>query len=139
MIIINNIAKYSSSLQEMDDVSYWVGATDEAEEGKWVWSSDGTDVKSGTPIWGYLYGVQPDGGTDQNCGTLYVKDFFYMHDELCSESTYGVICQPSKSSLVCGFYIHWPLNDNELYSNPLIRGVVFKVISRFCPFQRKCL
>lgn len=84
-------------MNDIGDVNYWVGATDEAYEGKWEWVSDKTSVRHGTPLWGRMYGHQPDGGDDQNCAVLYARDYFFMHDESCDEKTYGVICHQNNT------------------------------------------
>lgn len=90
--ILYDINRYIRD-QGMADVNYWVGATDNRYEGHWTWS-DGTELKRVSPVWGRLYGQQPEGwDEDQNCGAIEVRDFYYLHDDSCEDSLYGVICQ----------------------------------------------
>ena len=46
----------------MGTIIFWLGMTDTAAEGQWVWNSDGSPVT--WTIWGR---GEPDGGSSQNC------------------------------------------------------------------------
>lgn len=37
--------------------SFWLGGSDSAVEGDWVWLADGTRIDKGTPYWALSYGV----------------------------------------------------------------------------------
>merc|ERR1719402_1635295 len=67
--------------------TYWVGSTDENEEGFWHWV-DGSPVDMSPPMLQWVDG-QPDGGTGQNCLTL---DGGQLRDLECTR-TYYAICQ----------------------------------------------
>ncbi len=60
------------------DLQYWIGLTDEVEEGKWVWQdsflvADYTHWASG----------QPDGGTEDNCAIFVTINFpMVTHERL---------------------------------------------------------
>ncbi|KAG7177914.1 macrophage mannose receptor 1-like isoform X1 [Homarus americanus] len=82
------------------DVSYWVGATDQAVEGQWNWLT-GAPVHMNTPLWGDLKdGVQqPTGGAKENCAVLLKEDYYFMHDASCS-NPHSLICQQTPDSLL---------------------------------------
>ena len=46
-------------------VMFFLGMTDLADEGEWVWTSDGSPV-----TWIVSVEGEPDGGTDENCGVM---------------------------------------------------------------------
>lgn len=74
----------------------WIGASDTAEEGKWIWD---TGPESGTQFWQGLYNGQavssrynnwangePNGETYENCGEFYSGNG-YWNDLPCDSST----------------------------------------------------
>ena len=65
----------------------FVGMTDIAEEGQWVWM-DGSAPKL-SPLW---HGNHPDGGTSKNCGEYQQKHGF--HAKKCDE-TNKYVCKYS--------------------------------------------
>ena len=65
----------------------FVGMTDIAEEGRWVWM-DGSVPKL-DPLW---HGNHPDGGDEENCGE-YVQDHGF-HDIECDD-TRPYVCKYS--------------------------------------------
>ncbi len=67
----------------------FVGLTDIAEEGHWVWM-DGS-VPTLDPLW---HGDHPDGGLEENCGE-YQQDHGF-HDKKCKE----------KRSFVCKYSLY---------------------------------
>ena len=62
-----------------DGEKVFVGMTDIAVEGHWVWM-DGSAPKL-SPLW---HGNQPDGGLSENCGEYEQKHGF--HDKKCDEN-----------------------------------------------------
>ncbi|KAL7636242.1 UNVERIFIED_CONTAM: hypothetical protein RMT77_012999 [Armadillidium vulgare] len=73
---------------------YWIGATDEDEEGNWVWGN-GFAVRMGVPFWGTSganWDVEPNGGPNENCAQLSSSDQYYFHDEDC-QGTGSPLCQ----------------------------------------------
>lgn len=70
---------------ENDSIDVWLGGTDEALEGTWLWVT-GELMPRGPPFWGSTdsYKAAPDGGTSQNCAGLYKRDNYYMHDLRCN-------------------------------------------------------
>ncbi|XP_064106968.1 tetranectin-like [Macrobrachium nipponense] len=71
----------------MADKHYWLGASDEEEEGTWKFV-DNRPVPMGTPFWGPN---QPDNGETHNCAILHVIYNQRWFDIPCSNS-YNVIC-----------------------------------------------
>merc|ERR1719239_968967 len=49
-------------LNSMTTEPFYLGMTDKAKEGSWVWNSDGSSVQ-----WTFWRSGEPDGGSDQNC------------------------------------------------------------------------
>lgn len=80
--ILDYVNKINSQ-NDMTDV--WLGGTDEALEGTWLWVT-GELMPRGTPFWGSTdgYDAAPDGGRSQNCAGLYKRDNYYMHDFRCN-------------------------------------------------------
>ncbi|XP_045611198.1 perlucin [Procambarus clarkii] len=76
--------------------SFWLGATDQAYEGDWLWT-DGSRVARGTPFWALHYSVlgwsqEPSGGSDENCLSLDKDRYYYFNDANCDNGYYP-ICQ----------------------------------------------
>nr|UIS31342.1 Ig-lectin [Eriocheir sinensis] len=68
---------------------YWIGATDQHEEGMWMWV-DGTAVTMGTPFW--VYG-QPDNlHENEHCMNLYGIRNGNFNDANCTKEMH-FICQ----------------------------------------------
>ncbi|XP_078613677.1 alpha-N-acetylgalactosamine-specific lectin-like [Branchiostoma floridae x Branchiostoma japonicum] len=61
----------------------WIGLTDEATEGLWVWD-DGT-LLVGDGIWGTK---EPNGGTRENCVHIYPDKDYRWNDSTCPSSYY---------------------------------------------------
>ncbi|XP_078693199.1 alpha-N-acetylgalactosamine-specific lectin-like isoform X3 [Branchiostoma floridae x Branchiostoma belcheri] len=67
--------------------STWIGLTDVATEGLWVWD-DGT-LLFGEGIWGTN---EPNGGTRENCAHIYPSKDYRWNDRACPNSQY-YICE----------------------------------------------
>ncbi|XP_078610832.1 alpha-N-acetylgalactosamine-specific lectin-like [Branchiostoma floridae x Branchiostoma japonicum] len=65
----------------------WIGLTDEATEGLWVW--DYGTLLVGDGIWGT---GEPNGGTRENCVHMYPKKDYLWNDSACP-SSYYYICE----------------------------------------------
>ncbi|XP_042237428.1 perlucin-like protein isoform X1 [Homarus americanus] len=67
---------------ELTAVAYWLGASDEEEEGSWKWV-DGSPMRMGMPLWHNCTHPDPDGGVKQNC--LEIDSFYsyYFIDDVC--------------------------------------------------------
>ena len=61
----------------------FVGMTDIAEEGRWVWMAG--SVVTLDPLW---HGNHPDGGQKENCGEYVQKHGF--HDKKCDDKRHYV-------------------------------------------------
>ena len=68
------------------DEKIFVGMTDIAEEGRWVWM-DGR-VPTLNPLW---HGNHPDGGLQENCAEYQQKHGF--HDKECNEKRSRYVCK----------------------------------------------
>ncbi|KAK8752498.1 hypothetical protein OTU49_005877 [Cherax quadricarinatus] len=76
--------------------SFWLGASDTASEGDWVWVTDDTRVEKGTPYWALGYNIfgfnqEPTGGPDENCLALDEERKYFFNDASCN-LTYHPIC-----------------------------------------------
>lgn len=83
-------------LPELTTAGFWIGASDEGQEGTWIWR-DGTSVKIGTPFWGINCYTnpprqQPDGDSVSNCAVLTPSGFYFFHDYPCSNN-YSPLCE----------------------------------------------
>ncbi|XP_047498489.1 C-type lectin domain family 7 member A-like [Penaeus chinensis] len=87
--VIGEVAVYITE-HVIPEASYWIGASDEAKEGEWLWS-DGSQVRMGVPLW-YHCGstIEPNGGVKQNCAAISSNRFYYITDEDCSGEYYGI-------------------------------------------------
>ncbi|CAL4126543.1 unnamed protein product, partial [Meganyctiphanes norvegica] len=74
-------------------VNVWIGGSDAAVEGRWVWVTEEL-MPRGPPFWGSHdgYGSEPGGGTGQNCAGLYHPDRYYVHDFPCTTAL-ATLCQ----------------------------------------------
>lgn len=66
------------------DGSFWIGLTDQENEGLWLWSHSRSAPQN--PQW--LDG-RPDGGTAENCAMLFTGS---LEDKSC-ETTMSFICE----------------------------------------------
>ncbi|XP_071536338.1 C-type mannose receptor 2-like [Panulirus ornatus] len=105
LVVLQDANFLSSIFQHLQDtghtdVSYWVGATDLQQEGKWEWIKTSSKIHMNTPLWGDLFypdGVQqPTGGLEENCAILRWDDSFYMHDTSCTER-HSLMCEKPAS------------------------------------------
>ncbi|KAG7160135.1 C-type lectin domain family 17, member A-like [Homarus americanus] len=77
--------------------SFWLGASDEAVEGDWLWVFDNTRVEKGTNYWALRttvlggYQLEPSGGSQENCLALDEGRKHYFNDAAC-ETSYHPIC-----------------------------------------------
>ncbi|XP_066962232.1 galactose-specific lectin nattectin-like [Macrobrachium rosenbergii] len=82
--------------QSFAEEIYWIGATDVATEGVWLWSDNST-VQMGTPFWGTKdsYGTtqEPDGNDRYNCAAIDKSRFYYFADYRCDDEAFSVICE----------------------------------------------
>ncbi|XP_050727584.1 low-density lipoprotein receptor-related protein 1B-like isoform X2 [Eriocheir sinensis] len=103
LVVLNDYNFYAELLQYirdrgLDSHNYWVGATDRAAEGTWLWV-DSSPVPSRAPLWA-LYGCtgdyqlepRPSDAANQDCGLLDKDRGLYMSDASCDES-FATICQ----------------------------------------------
>ena len=69
-----------------DPAYYWLGATDEATDGVWLWTNGAaaTDM-----VVGKFADYQPNGGTDQN-GLVIQWNGHQLHDRDCSMECFYV-------------------------------------------------
>ncbi|XP_045116259.1 C-type lectin domain family 3 member A-like isoform X2 [Portunus trituberculatus] len=68
--------------------SYWLGATDQAEEGKWVFTHNQAAVPMGNPFWKH---DQPSTSTSYNCASLSSAADHRWIDLSCTSSA-NTIC-----------------------------------------------
>lgn len=73
-----------SILQKGDKI--FVGMTDIAEEGKWVWMDGRAPTLD--PLW---HGKHPDGGRKENCGEYQENHGF--HDKRCKDKKKKYVCK----------------------------------------------
>ncbi|XP_027236221.1 C-type lectin domain family 17, member A [Penaeus vannamei] len=66
---------------------YWLGATDEAEEGVWKFT-DGSPVPLGVPFWA---AAEPSTDARYNCAFMHASYYHYWYDTTCT-SKYFPIC-----------------------------------------------
>ncbi|XP_045611199.1 LOW QUALITY PROTEIN: perlucin-like protein [Procambarus clarkii] len=68
--------------------SFWLGASDVAAEGDWIWAKDETRVSKGTPYWALRstvlgYQQEPSGGAKENCLALDEDRKYFFNDDAC--------------------------------------------------------
>ena len=78
----------SSSPASLTSKSYWLGATDEAEEGMWVFSHNQLTVPMGNPFWKH---GKPSVSTSSNCAVLDAASDHRWADVSCTFSS-NTIC-----------------------------------------------
>ncbi|KAG0721933.1 Perlucin-like protein [Chionoecetes opilio] len=67
---------------------YWVAASDNAEEGTWVWEHSKKPVPMGNPLWHYN---QPSASTSNNCIQIHPTYDYRFLDANCN-SKHMAIC-----------------------------------------------
>ncbi|CAL4097793.1 unnamed protein product, partial [Meganyctiphanes norvegica] len=75
-------------------IGMWIGGSDEAVEGKWLWVN-GQLMPRGAPFWGTHESrniLQPAGGIAQNCAFMDQSDQYYLNDHTCTFRK-GALCQ----------------------------------------------
>ncbi|CAL4138195.1 unnamed protein product, partial [Meganyctiphanes norvegica] len=74
-------------------IHVWIGGSDEAVEGRWVWVNEAL-MPRGSPFWESLnnYVSEPSGGRSENCAALNHRDRYYVHDFACT-LTFATLCQ----------------------------------------------
>ena len=98
----------SSFVQNLNPGKVFLGMTDTATEGTWVWGSDGSRV-----LWTNWLSAQgePDGGVKQNCAIMmrskYAgqeghKDEGWLSKD-CSNKPKNIICQKKGGFEMCVF------------------------------------
>ncbi|XP_069994184.1 C-type lectin APL-like [Penaeus vannamei] len=75
------------------NVNIWIGESDEAVEGTWVWVT-GELMPRGAPFWGTRDGNLPEPADDrrQNCVVLWKRDQYYLHELPCTHEA-APLCQ----------------------------------------------
>ncbi|XP_042226759.1 uncharacterized protein LOC121869473 [Homarus americanus] len=83
-----------------DHVSYWIGGSDEDNEGDFRWT-DGTEMKMGTPFWGDSADQiqEPDGGISQNCVFMNKGNHYYFFDYGCRNYAHAICEQVDEERL----------------------------------------
>ena len=89
------------------DKWWWIGLTDEVEEGKWLWS-DGRSVTF--TKWNNR---NPDDGTSANCVTMYGYYDDGWYDNPCS-SHYRFICRITSGWYVMFSFIHVSVHETKI-------------------------
>ncbi|XP_066955546.1 C-type lectin domain family 7 member A-like isoform X2 [Macrobrachium rosenbergii] len=77
----------------LENTDYWIGATKEGHDPIWRWE-DGSNVKMGTPYWGYKRNdyQMPVRTSILGCVMLDSLDYFYFSQVSCQIAK-NVICQ----------------------------------------------
>ncbi|XP_018017609.1 C-type lectin domain family 10 member A-like isoform X2 [Hyalella azteca] len=85
--------KVALYLNEQEHNAYWIGGSDEAEEGQWRWV-DGSPMTMGLPYWAQaVFGeVEPDNPGKQNCLELNCAWMYRFSSAWCSDAR-RVICE----------------------------------------------
>ncbi|XP_047496685.1 perlucin-like protein [Penaeus chinensis] len=68
------VVQYINQHPALMDEAFWIGGTDAASEGNWVWVIDNTPMDTQSPPW---YPGQPNHGTAANCACLSTPDFMF--------------------------------------------------------------
>lgn len=84
----NRLYDYIQKTPGLADHCFWLGGTDENEEGRWVWDSDGSEVLMGTPHWDACEG-DPNGFKSQNYLCI-CPDDYYFRDCDNEANLYGI-------------------------------------------------
>ena len=104
------LIKSMVSTGELTDY-FWLGGTDEAEEGTWEWVTDEAfDYEHWAP------GQPNDLGGTQNYLRIHKTGYW---DDASSDKTYGFICEYDTASLTPAQTILFEGRAYELYNNPI--------------------
>ena len=82
---------------ELYSEGYWIGATDKAVEGSWLWVTSGRSVTSWAISQFVLEAVWSPNGPYENCAVL-TMDIIYMRAWNC-EASKPVICEIGENNL----------------------------------------
>ncbi|KAG7175832.1 C-type lectin-like 7 [Homarus americanus] len=83
-----NIYDYINEEEFVMKQNYWLGASDAAKEGSWLWEHNKGQVPMGVPYWHY---GEPNNGNTYNCAILHVSYNHRWVDVPCT-SKYMTIC-----------------------------------------------
>ena len=81
-------------LNSMETEAFFLGTTDLAVEGRWVWDSDGSVL-----TWTFWKTAEPDAGTKQNCAIMLRNNNAQYEEQWASEWCYlekrpkAVVCE----------------------------------------------
>ncbi|XP_068202449.1 uncharacterized protein [Palaemon carinicauda] len=80
----------------LNHANYWIAATDEDEEGHWVWSPKGTEVPMSPILWRHdcdaNHSRRPLMDPEKNCAVLDMESNYYFADVSCLGEGEGKIC-----------------------------------------------
>ncbi|XP_037804408.1 C-type lectin domain family 17, member A-like isoform X2 [Penaeus monodon] len=80
------IYDYLRSQDATSNKNYWIGATDQAEEGVWKFT-DGSLAPMGVPFWGP---AEPNNGATYNCAFMQHNNNHYWYDFTCTSKLYSI-------------------------------------------------
>lgn len=72
-----------------NDLGLWLGATDLAEEGSWVWESNNKRVND---VFNNFRGMQPSGGPAENCLEI-IQRYGWAWNDLQCDRKVGYLCE----------------------------------------------
>lgn len=86
----NIVYTYLSGNSALNNICYWLGGTDSASEGTWVWQSDGSSIPLVGPHW-QPCASEPNGGSSENYLAICPQKYYYS--DYPGSSRLGAICQ----------------------------------------------
>lgn len=90
---LHNIVYWSiKNNPAMSDACTWIGGTDAASEGNWVWEHDGSSIPLGGPHWDPCE-TEPDGGRKENYMAICPDRYYYKDYPGDSVHKHHAICQ----------------------------------------------
>lgn len=99
LAILDDCRVWVDVVKTIEEQDIWIGATDIAEEGDWLWFN-GESVEMGIPFWGSTeQDPEPNEGTAANCAFVSAEDQYYFHDGAC-DSLFGSVCQVASTLLM---------------------------------------
>lgn len=95
-----------AAVSKVTDKPYWLGLSDEAQEGAWVWSADSATLSTMEMNWAQGEPNGPNGNGPENCAlvTFWRNQEEKWNDGQCSDVGVAAVCAPATITSACARY-----------------------------------